>query len=279
MTYILQNQDLVRKEDAYVHIDDRGYYFGDGIYEVIRVYHGQAFASWHHIKRFIASAKKLDMNLPYTEAKLNELIDLLLHKNKLTDGLIYLQMTRGIEPRNHLYSRESTPVLTGFTQPFTRNHVVQTKGINAWLTDDIRWLRCDIKTINLLGNVMAKREATDNKCQEALMHRDGTITEGSSSNLFLVKNNVLYTHPATNLILNGITRQLVIELAQTHQYKVIEEPFPVDVLIHADEAFITSTTMEITPITSINGQVQTTYSIGPVTKDLQTKFHDTLPKN
>ncbi len=217
--------------------------------------------------------------LPYTEAKLNELIKLLLDKNKLVDGLIYMQMTRGIEPRNHLYSRQSTPVLTAFTQPFLPSNEAQIKGISAWLTDDIRWLRCDIKTINLLGNVMVKREAADNECDEAIMQRDGIITEGSSSNLFLVKDNVLYTHPATNLILNGITRQLVIEVARDHQYKVVEESFPVDVLEHADEAFITSTTMEITPIVSINGQVNTTYAIGPVTKDLQLKFRDLLPSH
>lgn len=279
MTYTLQDQQLVPREDAHVHIDDRGYYFGDGIYEVIRVYGGRPFAMEHHLKRLVSSSTKIDMELPYTEVKLTGLLNLLVEKNKLTDGLIYVQMTRGVEPRNHLYSRQSRPVLTGFTQSLLRNNEIQMNGINAWLTDDIRWLRCDIKTINLLGNVMVKREAADQQCQEALMQRDGFITEGSSSNLFLVKDHVLYTHPATNLILNGITRQLVIELAKSHQYKVVEEPFPVDVLAHADEAFITSTTMEITPIVSISGQVNTTYSIGPVTKDLQSKFRDLLPTN
>ncbi|KHF38068.1 D-amino-acid transaminase [Halalkalibacter okhensis] len=279
MEYILQNDKLLPKKDAMIHVDDRGYYFGDGIYEVVKVYEGKPFAMEQHLTRLVQSSHKLDIKLPYSEDQITEFIHTLIEKNTLKNGLVYFQVTRGVEPRNHLYSRESTPVFTAFTQPGHSTEDLQQNGIDVWLTDDIRWLRCDIKTINLLGNVLVKREAADHNCQEAILHRNGTITEGSSSNLFLVKDKVLYTHPATNLILNGITRQLIIELAQNNNYSVVEEPFPVEVLEHADEAFISSSSVEITPIKSVHGQLTTTFPIGPVTKDLQKKFKELLPRS
>jgi D-alanine transaminase len=278
MEYIIQNETLIPKNEATIDIDDRGYYFGDGVYEVVKVYEGNPFAMDEHISRLTASLKKLDIPLPFSLDKLVELIHRLVEKNAIDNGLVYFQITRGAEPRNHLYSRKSAPVFTAFTQAAQNNQATQENGIDVWLTDDIRWLRCDIKTINLLGNVMVKREAADNNCHEAILHRNGTITEGSSSNLFLVKDKVLYTHPATNLILNGITRQLIIDLAKRHDYSVVEEPFPVDVLEHADEAFISSTSVDITPIKTVKGQLSTSFEIGPVTKDLQAKFKELLPK-
>ncbi|WP_227938511.1 D-amino-acid transaminase [Alkalihalobacillus deserti] len=278
MEYIIQNQQLLPKKEASINFEDRGYYFGDGIYEVIKIYNGQPFAMDHHLKRLQSSAKKLDITLPYAEEKITELLMKLLNKNAVVDGFLYFQITRGVEPRNHLYTRNSPAVFTAFTQAAQNLEETQKNGVNVWLTDDIRWLRCDIKTINLLGNVMVKREAADHQCHEAILHRNGMITEGSSSNLFLVKDQVLYTHPATNLILNGITRQLLIDVATKHNYSVVEEPFPVEVLEHADEAFITSTSVEITPIISVKGQLATTFEVGPVTKDLQTKFKAILPR-
>ncbi|WP_332697938.1 D-amino-acid transaminase [Halalkalibacter lacteus] len=278
MEYIIQNETLIPKKEATLDLDDRGYYFGDGVYEVVKVYEGSPFAMDEHIARLFSSLKKLDIPLVFPKEKIVKLIHSLIEKNAIQNGLVYFQFTRGVEPRNHLYSRESTPVFTAFTQVAQNLENTQKNGIDVWLTDDIRWLRCDIKTINLLGNVMVKREASDNDCHEAILHRNGTITEGSSSNLFLVKDKVLYTHPATNLILNGITRQLIIDLAKRHNYSVVEEPFPVDVLEHADEAFISSTSVEIAPIKSVRGQLSTTFEIGAVTKDLQTKFKELLPK-
>ncbi|ARK31417.1 D-amino-acid transaminase [Halalkalibacter krulwichiae] len=278
MDYIIYNQELVPRSEATIQFDDRGYYFGDGIYEVAKIYEGKPFAMDLHLKRLRSSAEKLDMAFPFSETTMTELLLHLLQKNNVKNGLIYFQLTRGVEPRNHLYTRKSIPVFTAFTQPSQDLKDMQKNGIDVWLTDDIRWLRCDIKTLNLLGNVMVKRESADNGCQEAILNRDGFITEGSSSNLFLVKDKVLYTHPATNLILNGITRQVLINLAKKYDYKVVEEPFPVDVLEHADEAFITSTSVEIAPIKSVRGQLSANFEVGPVTKDLQNKFKELLPK-
>ncbi|GAE36321.1 D-amino-acid transaminase [Halalkalibacter akibai] len=278
MEYVILDQQLIPKSEASINFDDRGYYFGDGIYEVVKIYNGQPFAMEMHLDRFRSSSEKLDIAFPMSNEQLSELLMSLLQKNSIDNGLIYFQITRGVEPRNHLYTRQSAPVLTAFTQATKDVATPQEKGLTVWLTDDIRWLRCDIKTINLLGNVLVKREAADHHCHEAILNRDGIMTEGSSSNLFLVKDNVLYTHPATNLILNGITRQLVIKLAKENNYSVVEEPFPVEVLEHADEAFITSSSVEIAPITAVKGQLTTVFDIGPVTLHLQKKFAEILPK-
>ncbi|GAF63788.1 D-alanine aminotransferase [Bacillus sp. TS-2] len=274
MKYVIHNEHIISADDAKVEMNDRGYHFGDGIYEVIRIYNSKPFTMDEHLNRLIESANKLDLNLQITKETLENLINKLVEKNELTDGMVYIQMTRGVSPRNHLYHRTENPILSGFTQELStqENQTKQKQGISAWVTDDIRWLRCDIKSINLLGNVMAKREAADHHCQEAILHRDGMITEGSSSNLFLVKDQTLYTHPATNLILNGITRQIVLKLAESLQFEMIEEAFPKDVIEHADEAFITSTTMEVMPIIEFKGGVKTSLKIGPITEKLQEAF-------
>lgn len=259
MNYVIDHMKIVSESDAGLSFNDRSYHFGDGVYEVVRIYDQTPFQLNEHWDRLFQSAKKLDMNVTFTAEELTILTNKLIEANQVSNGALYIQVSRGATPRNHLYSREETPVVTGFTMNAPASK--QEEGIAAWVTDDMRWLRCDIKTVNLLGNVMAKREAADADCQEAILHREGTVTEGSSSNLFLVNNGTLYTHPATNLILNGITRQLVIQLAKDAGYAVVEEPFPKDVLDHAEEAFITSTTSEVTPIVEFKGQITATMPI------------------
>jgi D-alanine transaminase len=137
---------------------------------------------------------------------------------------------------------------------------------------DIRWLRCDIKSLNLLGAVLAKQEAADQGCQEAILVRDGIVTEGSSTNIFIVKNGTLQTHPANHLILHGITRKLTLKLADELAIPVNETPFTPRELLEADECFLTSTTMEITPIVRVDGNTIGTGEPGPVTRRLQESF-------
>ncbi|WP_209123064.1 D-amino-acid transaminase [Alkalihalobacillus sp. BA299] len=272
MDYVLYQNSIIPKDQLKIEMEDRGYMFGDGIYEVVRVYNGVPFTMQEHLERFEQSAAALDMSVPYHTAKITELIQSLIQKNNMNSGIVYFQLTRGIQPRNHLYSREIEPVLSGFSKPLETNIEWQQNGIDTWMTKDIRWLRCDIKTINLLGNIMVKREASDQDCHEALQHRDGIVTEGSSSNLFLVKENVIFTHPATNLILNGITRRVVLRLADEIGALLKEKQFTLEDLKQADEVFITSTTMEITPVRSIKGDITTSFDIGPWTKKLQEAF-------
>ncbi|ALA54605.1 D-amino-acid transaminase [Shouchella clausii] len=269
MNHIIVNDSIVPETEAHVSYNDRGYHFGDGIYEVIRIYEGSYFALDAHLDRLYASAEKLDMRIPYQKETLAARLNDYKNTEKIENGSVYVQFTRGAGARNHLYTREETPVLTGFALPDKPMQASQEKGVSVYVTPDIRWLRCDIKTINLLGNVLAKRKASDHDCAEAVLYRDEAVTEGSSSNLFLVNNETLYTHPANNLILNGITRQEIISIAKNMGIDVVEEPFPKEVLAHAEEAFITSTSIEITPVHTFKGDVVATLSVGPVTRKLQ----------
>ncbi|MBH0156098.1 D-amino-acid transaminase [Fictibacillus sp. 5RED26] len=280
-SYVLYHDQIIKDGSIPVDPQDRGYLFGDGIYEVVFVYDKKPFAFKEHFARFEQSAKKLELAMPYDVSTFKKLTDELISKNNIENGMVYIQMTRGVAPRNHLYERNMQSVVTGFAKSVSLENIAksQASGISTYLTEDIRWLRCDIKSLNLLGNVMAKRKAADFDCQEAIQHRDGTVTEGSSSNVFIVINGTLKTHPSTNLILNGITRQIVITLALENGISVLEEAFSVDDLLNADEVFITSTTMEVTPVTKLVGSENQTYDIGPVTLKLQDHFKRQIKKN
>ncbi|KZE66060.1 D-alanine aminotransferase [Fictibacillus phosphorivorans] len=277
-SYVLYHDQIIKSGSIPVDPEDRGYLFGDGIYEVVFVYNSKPFGFAEHFERFEQSAQKLDLSMPYDISTFNKLTDELISKNNIVNGMIYIQMTRGVAPRNHLYERNMQSVVTGFAKSVSLDSIAasQTSGIQTYLTEDIRWLRCDIKSLNLLGNVMAKRKAADYDCQEAIQHRDGTVTEGSSSNVFIVKDGTLKTHPATNLVLNGITRQLVIKIAKDTGVPVLEEAFSVEELLNADEVFITSTTMEVTPVIKLLGTRVQSYKIGPVTTKLQKDFKQVI---
>lgn len=278
MSYVLLQNQITTRENVKIDMEDRGYNFGDGIYEVIPIYETKTLAMEEHLQRFLESATKLEIKLPYDLDTLKQLLNELKAKNNISNGIIYIQMTRGVAPRTHLYERNIEGLITGFCRemPFPTDQ--KQVGIKVFVTEDIRWLRCDIKTINLLGNTMAKRKATDNNCHEAIMHRDGTLTEGSSSNLFIIKDNTLYTHPASNLILNGITRQIVLKLAKNNGFSIVEEAISLQQLKDADEAFITSTTQEITPIIETLGETEANFIVGPVTKALQQSFGEYIQK-
>jgi D-alanine transaminase len=280
-SYVLLHNQIMKSNEITVDMEDRGYLFGDGIYEVIFVYDQMPFAMNEHFDRFLQSAAKLELALPYDVQTFKELTKQLIKKNNIQNGMVYIQMTRGVAPRNHLYERDMQSVVTGFAKSVSLDVLSrsQEEGIQTYLTEDIRWLRCDIKSLNLLGNIMAKRKAADHDCQEAIQHRDGVVTEGSSSNVFMVNNGTLQTHPATNLILNGITRQIVLKIADELQIPVLEKSFTVDELLQADEVFITSTTMEIAPVLKLKGDKEQTYKIGKVTTQLQKKFKEQVRSN
>ncbi|MCM3719301.1 D-amino-acid transaminase [Fictibacillus phosphorivorans] len=280
-SYVLYHDQIIKSGTIPVDPEDRGYLFGDGIYEVVFVYDRKPFAINEHFERFLQSANKLELAMPYDVSTFKQLTEELITKNNIVNGMVYVQMTRGVAPRNHLYERNMQSVVTGFAKSVSLDSIEksQSQGIQTYLTEDIRWLRCDIKSLNLLGNVMVKRRAADFDCQEAIQHRDGTVTEGSSSNVFIVKDGKLKTHPATNLILNGITRQVVLKLAEKIQVPVTEEAFSAEELLEADEVFITSTTMEVTPVVKLKGDQEQTYKIGPVTKELQKQFKHQIQLN
>ncbi|GAF22645.1 MULTISPECIES: D-amino-acid transaminase [Shouchella] len=278
MTYVLYNDSILDENDVAISYKDRGYHFGDGVYEVIRVYNGQYFTLDEHLTRLYESAKKIELEIPHSFEAFKTLLHDYKETLKTENGSIYVQITRGASDRNHLYTKEEKPVILGFEVKGKSVDTKQEQGVAAYVTEDVRWLRCDIKSLNLLGNVMAKRKAFDHDCEEAILYRESGVTEGSSSNLFLVNNETLYTHPANNLILNGITRQEILAIAKELKIGVIEEPFPKEVLLHADEAFITSTSLEIVPVHTFKGDIEATISVGTVTKKLQQALKEHVQK-
>ena len=255
MSYIVFNGELTKRDTISIDIEDRGYQFGDGIYEVVRVYNGRLFTWEEHVERLYASAEKIRMTVPYAKEEMKAVMEKLIEKNQLTDGTIYLQLTRGIAPRNHAFpGSDVQAVLVAYTRVSDRPVALMEKGVDALVVEDKRWLHCDIKSLNLLGNVLAHQEALDAGCYEAILHRDGVVTEGSHTNISIVMNGTVYTHPANNLILNGISRKVMLKACDSTATSYKEEAFTVEQLLKADEAFITSTTLEITPIRRINNQ-------------------------
>lgn len=264
---------FVNREEVQISIDDRGYYFGDGVYEVVKVYEGELFTGREHYERLLESAKKVKIEMPYTFDDLMMISSQLIQKNKLVNGHIYLQVTRGVAPRQHHFPKPATKaMLTAYTVEAERPLAAMAKGVAVKTLDDIRWLRCDIKSLNLLGSVMAKEEAKEAGFNEAMLHRDGVVTEGSSTNMFAVKDGVVYTHPVSNLILNGITRQVVLGICEELSIPVNETAFTVEDAYKMDELFYTSTTAEVMPIVQLDDCQIADGQIGVLTTKIQGAF-------
>jgi D-alanine transaminase len=286
---IILNGEMVERSTVNIDIEDRGYQFGDGIYEVIRVYNGKLFTKEAHIKRLYESAEKISMILPFDQKSIEQQLENLVEENQLQTGIIYLQFTRGVSMRAHGFPGEDvTPVFVAYTREVERPKSSMDNGVKGILVDDIRWLRCDIKSLNLLGNILAKQEAANHGCFEAIQYRSNIVTEGSSSNVFVVKNGELWTHPATNLILNGITRRVILDICKKQQIQVIEKPFTIAELLEADEIFISSTTSEIMPIVHLAKNTKTDILLdekrigegqpGKLTRKLQKLFEQEIEK-
>lgn len=276
---LLWNDTFINEEDLRISKDDRGYHFGDGVYEVIKVYGGSMFTGMEHIDRLYESADKIKLVIPYTKDVLQKMLYDLMEMNNLNDGHIYLQVTRGVVPRQHYFPTEGAePMLLAYTKETDRPFGQFASGVKAKFVEDIRWLRCDIKSLNLLGNVLAKQEAHEEGCYEAILHRGEKVTEGSSSNIFGIKGGVLYTHPANNFILNGITRRVVLQCCEDIGMPVIEEAFTKEQALSMDELFLSSTTSEITPIIMVDEHLIGSGARGQWTARLQEAFEKRLPQ-
>ncbi len=279
MNFAIVNGKMIERSEAKVDIEDRGYQFGDGVYEVIRVYNGRMFTRKQHIDRFYRSAESIGIAIPDKKEQLTEMLNELVARNNLGLGIIYLQITRGVAPRNHAFPiGDVIPALSAYTKEVGRPAENLESGVQAILTEDIRWLRCDIKSLNLLGNILAKQKASESGCFEAIQHRGENVTEGSSSNVFIVQNGVVVTHPSDNLILKGITKDVILTLCKANGITVEERVFTVKDLNEADEVFLSSTTAEVMPIIKIEGKVVHNGAPGPLTKKLQELFTTAIEK-
>lgn len=273
---ILYNDTFLPPEEVSISYLDRGYYFGDGVYEVIRIYNGEIFEMQAHLDRLARSAESIRLTIPYSIPELSHKIEQLVDQHTLKDAIVYLQITRGAATRSHVFPEQVKPTLLAYCREMERPLEKMKHGVEAITRDDIRWLRCDIKSLNLLPNTMAKQEAADNRAEEVIFHRDGTVTEGSSSNIMMIKDQALYTHPANHLILNGITRELLLKLAKKIHIATFERPFTLKELEAADEVVMTSTTSEVIPIIRINEKDVGQGIPGPLTRKLQAAFEQAI---
>lgn len=254
LTYF--NGEMVEPGAKVVSLDDRGYCFGDGVYEVVRVYNGRAFAFSYHQDRLYRSMREMDIPVRMPPDELQELHEIMIEQSEITDGYIYLQITRGVTPRHHAFERSKLePQMYMFIKPITTDLEALQQGVKAITLPDERWARVDIKTLNLIPNILAQTKAEKKGAYTAILVRDGIVTEGATSNVFVMKDGVCYTHPADHHILKGITRQLVVtRVAPTAGITVIEREFNEAFLQDADEIFFTDTIGGIIPITTLNRQ-------------------------
>ncbi len=262
------------KEGVRISPNDRGFLFADGAYEVIRVYAGKPFLLGEHLQRLRHSLGELRIRLPQIE-ELQSVAQELVRRNDLLEGeaTIYIQVTRGVAPRNHAFPPNSTPPTLYVTiSPFQPRPETWEEGVGITLVPDIRWARCDIKSLVLLPNVLASQQAKECGAEEAIFVRDGVITEGAHTNVCAVFGGQLVTHPATNQILAGITRGLVLDLCSQLGIPCRQDPFPAGELRAASELMILGTTTEIMPVVQVDGWRVADGQPGPITRRLQGAF-------
>lgn len=270
------NGAFLPENEAHVSIFDRGFLFGDGIYEVTAVLDGKLIDSPLHMTRLERSLREIGGHLPISTDEIVAIEKRLVEENKLTEGVIYLQYTRGAEDRNFLYSEDIEPTLLLFTQAKTLEHVAAVeKGLKVKVVPDQRWERRDIKTVCLLPQVLAKRIAKAEGCDEAWMVQDGFVTEGASSTAYIItQDDKIVTRGNGNAILPGCTRLAVLELAREQGLTVEERLFTVEEAMAAREACLTSASNFIVPITFIDGKPVGDGKPGPMFARLRKLYMD-----
>ena len=276
MSICYVNGSYEEKSSATISIQDRGFNFSDGVYEVMSFFGNQVINFDKHVKRLAKSLESLRIQKPLSNYKSLELIlKKLIKENKLDKGFIYLQITRGSCSRNHLFPKLSKPNIVIFTFTAKLDKKLILSGVKVRLTDDLRWKRCDIKSISLLPNVLEKQNAFEEGMYESWQIRKNLITEGSTSNAFIVnRNGFIQTHPANNFILGGVTRDTLIEIAKKNKIKVIEKAFSSSDLFSSKEAFLTSTTAKILPVVKINEKTIGNGKPGQMTQVLIKKYDE-----
>jgi D-alanine transaminase len=270
---IYLNGRLVSPEEALIPINDRGFLFGDAVYEVIRSYDGRLWALERHLQRLAQSLGAVDMGYVDTDeiaAALRETYA----ASAIPDAVVYLHISRGVAPRSHAYSRDLEPtVLITVRDMSARFAAMDPAGVAAITAPDLRWRRCDIKSTNLLPNVLAKTRAREAGVYEAiLVHPDGYVTEGTSTSVFWVRGGRVCTLSLGGEVLPGITRGIVLEIARDEGLPMVEERISLDEFRKADEIFLVGTTVEVYPIISLDGEPVGSGQAGPVALQLLEAF-------
>ncbi len=269
---------FVPVDEAAVSPFDRGFMFADGVYEVIRSYRGSLFEQEAHIERLRRSLREIRIAQGAADG-IEEIFPGLLERNGLaeSEALVYVQITRGAAPRSHQFpGKETAPTVYAHAVPFVPPVDQRDSGIPVILVPDMRWSRCDIKSIALLPNILAKQMAEDAGAGEALFVRDGMVTEGSSSTFCAVFSGTIVTHPESTVILSGITKRVVFELCARSGIPVAERPFREDELSRAAEMMLLSTTREVMPVVSVDGMKVGDGTPGQLTMRMQAAFSEII---
>jgi len=269
------NGEYLPLSEARVPVLDRGFIFGDGIYEVIPAYGGKLFRLNEHLQRLQNSLSAVRIENPCSSVQWTEIFNQLLARNPNEDSSLYLQITRGVAKRDHAFPAGTAPTVFAMANPLVAtSEDVFNLGVAAITLDDIRWQYCNIKAITLLANILLRQTAIDEGATEAILVRDGEVTEGAASNVFIVIDDVIKTPPKGTRLLPGITRDLIVELAHEHGLPLQEVNFSRTELSAAQEIWLCSSTKEILPVVKLNDDAVGDGSPGPLTRRMFRIFQD-----
>jgi D-alanine transaminase len=268
------NGEWMPISEGRVSCEDRGFNFGDGVYEVVRVYGGQPFTMREHLERQVRSAAGLGFEIPLSVEEFEGVVRGLIERSGIDEALVYTQVTRGAAARNHVFADDIVPTVMAFIRPAPAHPKVwRTEGAGVLPTVDNRWNMCHLKTIALLPNILAKNAAHRAGCVEAFYHlEDGTVTEGSASNAYVIRGGELWTAPLGPKILPGVTRTQVLEVAREIGIAVHEETFTLAEAEAADEVIMSASNLELLPIVRLGERGIGTGKIGPVYRRLHEAY-------
>ena len=271
------NSKYIPFKDAKIPIEDRGFQFSDSVYEVVKIINKKMLDFDFHIRRLKYSTSELNFNLKVNSKLLKKIFQNLIIKNKLSNGIIYLQITRGVQSREHAYKKNLKPNVIVYTAKKKFNLPNKNyKGFKAITYPDIRWGRPDIKTTSLLANIIAATEASKKGAYETILVKGEKITEAAHSNVWIVKGSKIITHPANKEILKGVTRTVLINIILSSGLKLTEKEFSLKELYESDEVFVTSSGSLVTPITQIDSIKINNKKIGKITKALALSFYKSI---
>ena len=270
---VFVNGDYLPKQEATISVFDRGFIFGDGVYEVVPVINGKMVDKIYFLERLARSLSELEIKWPCSSDDVIAMMNALITRNAIVEGMVYLQITRGIADRDFAFPAGITSSIVAFASVLNLiNNPAAESGIPVITTPDLRWKRRDIKSVNLLGQVLAKQDAYARGGKEGWMIEDGVITEGVSSSAYIVKDKTIITRPLSNEILPGIRRRTLLELCAAESIKLEQRLFTLDEALGADEAFISSATTIVLPVVSIDGQKISSGEPGPITRKLRALY-------
>ena len=271
------NGQYLPAEQAQVSVFDRGFLFGDGVYEVIPVVRGKLVDEDYSVERLDRSLGALEIAWPCSREAYLGMLRELIARNALEEGAVYVQVTRGVAERDFAYPADTAPSLMAYTSAKNLlDNPVADMGVSVVSVPDLRWQRRDIKSLNLLAQCMAKQEAASRGAFEAWMLEDGLVTEGASSTAYIVRDGCIITRALSNAVLPGIRRRVILELVERHDLSLEQRPFSLQEALAADEAFLSSATTLLLPVVRIDGQPVADGRPGPVAGQLRSLYRDAL---